>query len=439
MQRTNNLLTAAYIRIRLYVNLVFEHFYGFRSLSMLTKTTRAALVMAGMLSLVGCQKQEAAAPPAPPPSPVGVVTVQSETLPITSDLPGRIAPTRLAEVRPRVSGIIVERVFEQGSLVRQGDVLYRIDPAPFKVQVDSATGTLRRAEAAQLQARQTADRQTQLAKSNVASRQEYDTAIAQLAQADAEVVIAQAGLAQAQLSLQYANVTAPISGRIGRALITEGALVNSSGSENLATIQQLDPIYADFTQPVADLIRLRNALQDGKLMTGPNEAKAQLVLDNGTKYPESGRLLFSEAAVDETTGQVTLRGEFPNKNGNLLPGMYVRVQIEEGLERDAIAVPQQAIQRDSGGQASALVVGAENKVEQRRITVGRAIGERWVISRGLKSGDQVIVDGFQKTAPGATVDPKPWQPESNSAPADEGTASEAAENKAGAEKPAVKQ
>jgi membrane fusion protein (multidrug efflux system) len=405
---------------------------------MLTKTTRAALVMASMISLASCQKEEAAAPP-PPPSPVGVVTVQSETLPITSDLPGRIAPTRLAEVRPRVSGIIVERVFEQGSLVRQGDVLYRIDPAPFKVQVDSATGTLRRAEAAQLQARQTADRQTQLSKSNVASRQEYDTAIAQLAQADAEVVIAQAGLAQAQLSLQYANVTAPISGRIGRALITEGALVSSSGSENLATIQQLDPIYADFTQPVADLIRLRKALQDGKLMTGPNEAKAQLVLDNGTKYPESGRLLFSEAAVDETTGQVTLRGEFPNKNGDLLPGMYVRVQIEEGLEREAIAVPQQAIQRDSGGQASVLVVGAENKVEQRKVTVGRALGERWVISQGLNAGDQVIVDGFQKTAPGATVDPKPWQPETKGTPADRGPESEAAENNAGAENPAVKQ
>lgn len=376
---------------------------------MRTKTIPSALI--GLLLLAGCQKEEAAAPQAAPPSAVGIVTVEPETLPITSDLPGRIAPTRLAEVRPRVSGILVERVFEQGSLVNQGDVLYRIDPAPFQVQVDSAQATLRRAEAAQMQARQTADRQTQLAKSNVASRAEYDTAISGLAQADAEVAIAQASLAQAKLSLQYASVTAPISGRIGRALITEGALVSSTGSENLATIQQLDPIYADFTQPAADLIRLRKALQDGKLMTGPNEAKAQLVLDDGTKYPETGRLLFSEAAVDETTGQVTLRGEFPNKNGDLLPGMYVRVKIEEGLERDAFAVPQQAVQRDAGGKASVLVVGAEDKVEQRQVTTGRAIGERWVISQGLKAGDRVIADGFQKTAPGATVKPEPWSPE----------------------------
>jgi membrane fusion protein (multidrug efflux system) len=360
-----------------------------------------------------------------------VVTVQPETLPITSDLPGRIAPTRLAEVRPRVSGIIVERVFEQGSLVKEGDVLYRIDPAPFQVQVDSGEATLRRAQAAQLQARQTADRQTQLSKSNVASRQEFDAAISGLAQADAEVAIAQASLAQAKLSLQYANVTAPISGRIGRALITEGALVSSTGSENLATIQQLDPIYADFTQPVADLIRLRRALQDGKLMTGPNEAKAQLLLDDGTKYPETGRLLFSEAAVDETTGQVTLRGEFPNKAGDLLPGMYVRVQIEEGLERNAIAVPQQAVQRDAGGQASVLVVGGEDKVEQRRVTVGRTLGERWVVSQGLKAGDHVIADGFQKTAPGATVKPQPWNSEAAKQAADQAPA----ENASG-EKPA---
>ena len=372
------------------------------------KALRSILTITCLLALVGCQKEEAAAPPAPPPSPVGVVTVQPETLPITSDLPGRIAPTRLAEVRPRISGIIVERVFEQGSIVKAGDVLYRIDPAPFQVQVDSAQATLRSAQAAQMQARQTADRQTQLSKSNVATRQDLDTAISALAQADAQVAVAQAGLAQAELSLQYANVTAPISGRIGRALITEGALVSSTGSENLATIQQLDLIYADFTQPAADLIRLRKALQDGKLMTGPNEANAYLMLDDGTKYPETGRLLFSEAAVDETTGQVTLRGEFPNTNGDLLPGMYVRVQIEEGLERDAFAVPQQALQRDSGGQASVLVVGAEDKVEQRRVTVGRALGERWVISQGLKAGDRVIAEGFQKTAPGATVKPEPW-------------------------------
>lgn len=387
------------------------------------------LALLSVVALTACQKEEAKAPPAPPPSQVGVVTVKAETLPITSDLPGRISPTRLAEVRPRVSGIVVERVFEQGSQVKEGDVLYRIDPAPFQVQVDSAQATLRRAQAAQLQARQTADRQTQLSRSNVGSRQEYDTAISQLAQADAEVAVAQAGLAQAKLSLQYANVTAPISGRIGRALITEGALVSSTGSENLATIQQLDPIYADFTQPAADLIRLRKALQDGKLMTGPNEARARLILDDGTPYPQPGRLLFSEAAVDETTGQVTLRGEFPNPSGDLLPGMYVRVEVEQGLEQNAFAVPQQAVQRDAGGQASVLVVGPEDKVQQRKVTVGRAIGDRWVISQGLQAGDQVIADGFQKTAPGATVKPQPWKPDQQKS-AGAGSAKASAEGQA---------
>ena len=379
---------------------------------------RALALLSGLVFLAGCQQEEQGqAKQAPPPSSVGVVTIAAEALPIINELPGRIAPTRLAEVRPRVSGIVVERVFEQGSHVKEGDVLYRIDPAPFQVQVDSAEATLARAKAVQLQARQTADRQQQLRRSNVGSQQEFDNAIAVLAQADADVALANAGLAEARLNFQYSHVTAPISGRIGRALITEGALVSSTGSENLATIQQLDPIYADFTQPAADLIRLRKALEDGKLMTGDNEAEVKLILDDGTPYNLAGRLLFSEAAVDETTGQVTLRGEFPNPNGDLLPGMYVRVQIQQGVEKQAFAVPQQAVQRDPGGQASVLVVGEGNKVEQRRVSVGRALGDRWVISQGLKAGDRVIADGFQKTAPGATVNPQPWSQEKPAAEA----------------------
>ncbi len=373
---------------------------------------RALALLSGLAFLAGCQQeQQGQAQQAPPPSPVGVVTIAAESLPIINELPGRISPTRLAEVRPRVAGIVVEQVFEQGSHVNRGDVLYRIDPAPFQVQVDSAEATVARAKAAQLQARQTSDRQQQLRRSNVASQQEFDNAISQLAQADAEVAVAEAGLAEANLNLQYSQVTAPISGRIGRALITEGALVSANSTENLATIQQLDPIYADFTQQAADLIRLRKALEDGQLMTGDNEAEVKLLLDDGTPYAQSGRLLFSEAAVDETTGQVTLRGEFPNPDGDLLPGMYVRVQIQQGVEKQAFAVPQQAVQRDPGGQASVLVVGEGNKVEQRRVNVGRALGDRWVISQGLKTGDKVIADGFQKTAPGATVNPQPWSPE----------------------------
>jgi len=375
---------------------------------------RNIIIMSGLLVLAACQKDDQPQSQQElPPSPVGVVKVISETLPIINELPGRIAPTRLAEVRPRVSGIVVERVFEQGSLVKEGDVLYRIDPAPFQVRVDSARGTLARAKASQLQARQTADRQQQLRKTNISSQQDVDNAIALLAQSDAEVAVAEAGLAEAQLNLEYSNVKAPISGRIGRARITEGALVSANGSENLATIQQLDPIYADFTQPAADLIRLRKALQDGQLMTGDNEAEVKLILDDGTPYDQAGRLLFSEAAVDETTGQVILRGEFPNPDGDLLPGMYVRVLIQQGIEKAAFAVPQQAVQRDAGGQSNVLVVNNDNKVEQRRVTVGRALGDRWVISQGLKEGDQVVADGFQKVAPGATVQPQPWKPNSS--------------------------
>jgi membrane fusion protein (multidrug efflux system) len=359
--------------------------------------------------IAGCSDaQTTAAAPAMPPASVGIVQVSAEELPIVNELPGRIAPTRIAEVRPRVSGIVLERVFEQGTHVEQGDVLYRIDPASFEVQMESAQATLARAKAVQLQAKQAADRQEQLRRSNVSSVQNLESAVALLAQADADVAAAGAGLKEAQLNLQYANVTAPISGQIGRALITEGALVTANSAENLATVQQLDPIYADFTQPAADLIRLRQALQDGKLMTGPNEAQVNLVLDDGTRYPMPGRLLFSEAAVDQTTGQVTLRGEFPNPKGDLLPGMYVRVQIEQGVERSALAVPQQSIQRDAGGKASVLIVNSENKVELRNVIVGRVIGDRVVIAQGLVAGDRVVAEGFQKTAPGATVQPEPW-------------------------------
>lgn len=373
---------------------------------------KVAAVLLAASFLTACNdKKDAGGAPAMPPMSVSVIELKPEALPILNDLPGRIAPTRLAEVRPRVSGIVIERVFEQGTKVNQGDVLYRIDPAPFQVKVDMAEATLARAKATQLQARQANDRQQQLRKSNVSSAQNLETAVAQLAQASADVAAAEASLAEAKLNLQYAEVTAPISGEIGRALITEGALVSANSPENLATIQQLDPIYADFTQPAADLIRLRKALQDGKLMTGPNEAEVKLMLDDGSLYPTTGRLLFSEAAVDATTGQVTLRGEFPNPNGDLLPGMYVRVQIEQGIEKNAMAVPQQAVQRNADGLASILVVNAENVVELRSVNVNRILGDRFVITGNIKEGDRVITEGFQKTAPGATVAPVPFDAE----------------------------
>ena len=367
--------------------------------------------LGALLTLSGCKEEQAPQEGfAFPPPQVAVLTVKAEDVPITNELPGRIAATRTAEVRPRASGIVVDRVFEQGSLVKEGDVLYRIDPAPFQVQVDSAEATLRRAEAVQAQAKNDTVRQEQLKKSNVASAQAYDDAIAKLAQADADVAIAQAGLATAKLNLEYTEVKAPISGRIGRALITEGALVSTNGTENLATIQQLDPVYADFTQSATDLIRLRKALKDGALMADNNSADVKLVLDDGSAYPHPGKLLFSEAAVDETTGQVTLRGEFPNPDGDLLPGMYVRVQIEQGIEKNAVIVPQQAVQRDASGSALVYVVSADNKAGTRNVRVGRAIGTNWVIRDGLKDGEKIIVEGFQKVQPGAEVVPSDWDP-----------------------------
>lgn len=344
------------------------------------------------------------------PVPVSVATVEPQDVPITNELPGRIAPTRIAEVRPRVSGIVIERVFEQGSLVKQGDVLYRIDPAQFKVQADSAHAALKRAEAAQLQAQQQANRQEALRQRDVSSPQQYETAIAALAQAEADVAAARANLAAAELNLQYTDVRAPIRGRIGRALITEGALVGTGASDILATIQQLNPVYADFTQSANELLELRRALKLGSLTSSkPGEARVRLLLDDGTQYQHAGRLLFSEAAVDAMTGQVTLRGEFPNPDGDLLPGMYVRVLIEQGVLRDAIAVPQQAVQRDGSGRSQVYVVKPDKSAELRKVTTGRIVGNRWVIESGLQAGEHVVVEGFQKLRPGATVAAQPWK------------------------------
>lgn len=370
----------------------------------------AAAALLAIVAACGDAESSADKRPTPPPPAVSVVQVVPETLPILNELPGRIAPTRIAEVRPRVSGIVLERVFEQGSLVKEGDVLYRIDPALFAAQVASAEATLQRAQAVQLQARQQAERQSELRERNVSSGQQLDNAVAALAQANADVAIATAGLATARLNLDYAEIKAPISGRIGRAMVTEGALVSANGPESLATIQQIDPVYADFTQSSNELLRLRRALENGALTTDDdNGAVVTLRLDDGSEYAHPGKLLFLEAAVDATTGQVTLRGEFPNPEGDLLPGMYVRVQIQQGVQQNAIAIPQQAIQRDTGGRAQVYVVNGENLAEMRFVRVGRVIDDRWVVEEGLKAGDKVIVEGFQKVKPGAPVSAQPWK------------------------------
>ncbi|PZA09268.1 efflux transporter periplasmic adaptor subunit [Rhodopseudomonas palustris] len=370
---------------------------------------RAACAFGVVVSLAGCgDGKQAGADQAAPPVKVSVVTVAPETVRIVSDLPGRIAPTRIAEVRPRVSGIIVERVFKQGTIVQQGDVLYRLDPAPFQVRVASAKAALQRAEATRALAAQQAERQTQLKNRDATTGQLYDKAIAELAQAEADEASARAGLQGAELDLQYTEVRAPITGRIGRALITEGALFTVGGSESLATIQQLDPVYADFTQSANDLLALKHAAQRSAKPGDEIEAEVRLRFDNGASYAHRGRLLFSEASVDATTGQVTLRGEFPNPDGDLLPGMYVRVQLVQGEQAGVLAVPDRALRRDPGGQAQLYVVTADRKAELRPVTPSRLVDGRWIIADGLKAGDAVIVQGFHTLSPGASVDPKPW-------------------------------
>lgn len=385
---------------------------------MLKKLTQGAVIVAlcAMPMLSACTKGKSAdeaQAQETPPTPVSVVTVEANDLPIVNNLPGRIAPTRIAEVRPRVSGIVTERVFTQGSEVSAGDVLYRIDPASFQVQVDSAEATLAKAKAVQSQARLEAGRQETLRDRNVSSKSQYETSVAQLAQADADVAAAQANLKAAQLDLQYSEVKAPIEGRIGRAQVTEGALVTANSTENLATIQQLDPVYADFTQSANDLIELRKAMQ-AKSGEDPwsHETKVTLRLDDGSAYPEAGKLLFSEASVDANTGQITLRAEFPNTDGFLLPGMYVRILIQQGVQHDAITVPQQAVQVDSTGKKTVFVVGDKSVAEARKVETGRVVDDRWVIADGLKAGEKVVVEGFQKLQPGAKVAAEAWKAQS---------------------------
>jgi membrane fusion protein (multidrug efflux system) len=369
-----------------------------------------AIILLSVLAACSDSQSSTAEAPAMPPSAVSVIKASPEQLPITNELPGRIAPTRTAEVRPRVSGIVIERVFEQGTVVEEGDVLYRIDPSVFAVQVASAEATVQRAKASQLQAQQDADRQSQLRERNISSVQQQDNAVAALAQANADVAVAQAGLAAANLDLEFTEVKAPIAGRIGRAMITEGALVSST--ENLARIQRLDPVYVDFTQSSAELLRLRRALEADELDSpAPDQASVRIRMDDGSDYAHPGRLLFAESSVDETTGQVTMRAEIPNPNGDLLPGMYARVLIEQAIERAAIAVPQQAIQRNAGGQSQLYVVNDKGEAELRVVRVGRVVADRIVVEDGLSDGDQVIVEGFQKIQPGAPVDAQAWKPE----------------------------
>jgi membrane fusion protein (multidrug efflux system) len=379
---------------------------GFRA-----QTACIVVMLAAMAPLLaGCDDPKVAVAAVQPNEPdVSIVTVKPQPRAVVRELPGRISPTRVSEVRPRVSGIVVRRLFHQGSEVKAGDTLYEIDPRPFEVEVQSTEAALARARAVLEQASQHASRIATLTSQRAAPEAKNEEAIAALRQAEADVAGRKADVARAKLNLDYATIRAPIDGIVGAALVSEGALVVQNETASLATIQQLDPIYADFTQSVTELNHLRRSFESGELdRISPDTMKVRLVLDDGAVYPIVGKLLFSEAKVDAHTGQVTLRGEFPNPKRELLPGMYVRVQIEQGIDTDAIAVPQQAIQRNVGGGSEVFVVKDDNRVAVQPVRTGGVQDGHWLVTEGLKAGDKVVVEGFQKFAAGDKVRPQAW-------------------------------
>ena len=377
---------------------------------------RAVSTWATLASIIfvvsACDEPQAEQVTAAPPQ-VSIVTLQPSPRPYIRELPGRIAPTRVAEVRARVAGIVLERTFPQGADVKAGDVLYRIDPVKFEVELAAAEAALAKAQAVHDQAEQQAKRVEKLISGQAASQAQYEIAVATFRQAQADVAARKADVARVKLDLDYTSVRSPINGRIGRAMVTEGALVGQGEATHMATVQQLDPVYADFTQSAGDLQQLRRDLESGALeQVEPDAAKVRLVLDDGTLYPLPGKLLFSDASVDPGTGQVTLRGEFPNPKGELLPGMYVRVQIQQGTDGDALAVPQQAVQRNDSGGSEVYVVRPDNRAVIKPMRAGRVVDEQWLVLDGLDPGDRVVVEGFQKFEPGDIVNPVPWQPQS---------------------------
>lgn len=361
-----------------------------------------AHVLAWSLLLLGCNR-ESAARPSPGPVEVGVVTVQAEPVTLYRELPGRTSPFRVAEVRARVDGIVLERLFEEGSDVEEGQLLYRIDPKPYEAALASAKASLSRARASVQSSKLLAERYKGLLKDRAVSQQEHDNAAAAYQAALADVAAGQAAVQAAEIDLGYTRVTSPIAGRIGRAEVTEGAYAQRAQATLLATVQQLDPMYVDLTQASAEVLRLRAQWESGALVPSGDGAKVQLVLEDGTIYGEEGVLQFSDVTVNPTTGSITLRALFPNPNKKLLPGMFVRARLEEGTQPEALLVPQRALRRDAQGRATVWIVGAGDKVEVRQVQAPRAIGDKWLITEGLAPGDRVIVDGLQKVRPGSEI------------------------------------
>jgi len=366
------------------------------------KPAGLAAAVAATLVLAACGKPQGEAPSARPAPEVAVVEVQPTQYAMTTELAGRTSPYQVAEVRPQVGGILQKRLFREGADVKAGAALYQIDPATYRAQFDSAQATLAKAEANLAVAKLTAERHAELVKVEAVSKQANDDAQARLKQTEAEVAAARAAVQTAKINLDYATITSPISGRIGRSMVTPGALVTANQGNALATVQQLDPIYVDVTQSSTELLRLKRELAEGRIKSsGADGAKVRLVLEDGSLYSVPGKLQFSDVTVDPGTGAVTLRAVFPNPKHELLPGMYVRAQLEEGVRDQVMLVPQQAVMRDPRGKASVYVLGAEDKVEVRPVVTARAAADKWVVTEGLKAGDRVIVEGLQKIRPGA--------------------------------------
>ncbi|MBT0728112.1 efflux RND transporter periplasmic adaptor subunit [Rosenbergiella australiborealis] len=365
----------------------------------------AILMLSGAVVLSGCD--EKSQQPAQKTAPeVGVVTLKTTPVNMTTELPGRTAAYRVAEVRPQVSGIILKRNFVEGTDIKAGESLYQIDPAPYQAAYNSAIGDLAKAQANARIAQVTLQRYKPLLGTKYISQQDYDTAAATLAQNNAVVRSAQATVENARINLAYTKVSSPISGRIGKTAVTEGALVQNGQTTALATVQQLDPLYVDLTQSSDDFMRLRHQLTTGELTKGKGKAPVTIILNDGTVLKQQGTLEFSDVTVDPTTGSILLRAIVPNPDHTLLPGMFVRARVEEGINQDALLVPQQAIARTPTGAATAMVVNADNKVDIRPVTAQEAIGDKWLVTSGLKAGDRVISVGVQRASQGATVTPK---------------------------------
>jgi membrane fusion protein, multidrug efflux system len=371
---------------------------------------RNQFIIVVMLALISAGCGRKAAPPAMPPPEVATITVTPQPVVLTTELPGRTAPFRIAEIRPQINGLIQKRLFTEGADVKEGDVLYQIDPAPYQSALDSALAALARAEANLPAVQARAKRVVELLAAKAVSDQDGDDATAALKQAEADVQMWKASVQTAQINLAYTKIVAPIAGRIGKSSVTDGAIVTAYQPVPLATIQQLDPIYVDVPQSTADLLRLQRRLADGRLARdGNNQNVVQLILEDGGKFPLEGTLQFRDVSVDPSTATVILRMVFPNPNAVLLPGMFVRTAVKEGVNDHAILIPQQAVMRDPKGNPLALIVNAAGIVEPRMLSLDRALGDKWLVTSGLTPGDQVIVEGLIKARPGSPAKTVPFE------------------------------